>query len=383
MGGGCEKTRLPDGKGSLIDYLYMSEDKILMKPIAPRVSREKLLEELSPERFLRQTNNSHNEIYAFTAHECPNLMQEVGRLREISFREAGGGTGEPVDIDHYDLSDHPYHQLIVWDPKEQEILGGYRYIVCNGLDCSKEPEKHLATSHLFRFSEKFKKEYMPWTIELGRSFVQPIYQSTRLIRKGMFALDNLWDGLGALCLKYDQAHYYLGKVTMYTDYDPHGRDLILAFLNKYFPDPDELVVPINPLKNKEDLEQVARIFNAGNYEEDYKILSKEVRAKGLRIPPLINSYMSLSPTMKTFGTAINDEFGMVEETGILITINDIYEEKTYRHFVSYIRDMLRINPLKLRHIRIRYPQLFREGLRQARKLKLKTQGPWRKGQKEE
>ncbi len=340
-----------------------------MKPIAPRVSRRKLLNELTPDKYLCETNYSHNHIYAFTAAECPNLMQEIGRLREISFRDAGGGTGEPVDIDHYDLSDNPYHQLIVWDPKEDEILGGYRYLVCTGLDCSDKAEQHLATSHLFHFTSKFLKEYMPYMIELGRSFVQPLYQSTRLMRKGMYALDNLWDGLGALCLQYDQAKYYFGKVTMYPDYNPHGRNLILSFLNKYFPDHDNLVYPLKPLLNKEMLDQVGTIFNNGNYADDYKTLSREIRALGLRVPPLINSYMNLSPTMRTFGTAINDEFGMVEETGILITISDIYEEKARRHFIAYIRDMLRIRPFKLRHIRIRYPQIFREGLRQARKLK--------------
>jgi len=340
-----------------------------MKPIAKRVDLQKLLDELTPERYLRDTNYSHNQIYAFTAHQCPNLMQEVGRLREISFREAGGGTGEPVDIDHFDTSETPYHQLIVWDPKEKEILGGYRYFVCTGVDCSEKVESKLATSHLFNFTPKFLNEFMPYTIELGRSFVQPMYQSTRLLRKGMFALDNLWDGLGALCLVHDKAKYYFGKVTMYPDYNSQGRNLILSFLDKYFPDPENLVTPIKPLISKQELASYAHVFDSGNYDDDYKILSREIRSLGLRIPPLINSYMSLSPTMKTFGTAINDEFGMVEETGILITISDIYEEKTHRHFVSYIRDMLRINPLKLRHIRIRYPQLFREGLRQARKLK--------------
>jgi hypothetical protein len=340
-----------------------------MKPIAPRVSRQKILDELTPERYLRDTNYSHNQIYSFTAHQCPNLMQEIGRLREISFREAGGGTGEPIDIDHFDTSENPYHQLIVWDPKEEEILGGYRYFVCTGVDTGEKALESLSTSHLFHFTPKFLKEYMPYTIELGRSFVQPLYQSTRLLRKGMYALDNLWDGLGALCLMYDQARYFFGKVTMYPDYNPHGRNLILSFLNKYFPDPENLVTPLKPLIHKEDLVKVATVFHAGSYDDDYKVLSREVRSLGLRIPPLINSYMSLSPTMKTFGTAINDEFGMVEETGILITISDIYEEKTHRHFVSYIRDMLRIHPLKLRHIRIRYPQLFREGLMQARKLK--------------
>jgi hypothetical protein len=301
-------------------------------------------------------------------------MREIGRIREITFREAGGGTGESVDIDQYDIAEKPYHQLIVWDPNENEILGGYRFFVCKEMECGKNDLKFLATSHLFEFSQEFIRDYMPCMIELGRSFVQPMYQSTRHIRKGMFALDNLWDGLGALCLQYDHARYYFGKVTMYTDYDPEGRNMILYFLHKYFPDDEHLVVPKTPLLNPRDLEYLAPLFNGGSYQDDYKILSRQIRSLGLRIPPLINSYMSLSPTMKTFGTSINDEFGMTEETGILITISDIYEEKTARHFVSYIRDLLRIKPLNLRHIRIRYPSLFREGIHQARKLK--------KGQKE-
>lgn len=340
-----------------------------MKPIAPPVDKKLLLRELTPERYLRDTNYGHNKIYFFTAHECPNLMQEIGRIREITFREAGGGTGESMDIDQYDISEKPYHQLIVWDPNEKEILGGYRFFVCKDMECSPDDLKYLATTHLFDFSPDFIRNYMPYMIELGRSFVQPMYQSTRHIRKGMYALDNLWDGLGALCLQYEHARYYFGKVTMYTDYDPEGRNRILYFLHKYFPDPDHLVVPKNPLLKPFDLDYLAPLFNGGSYEEDYKILSREIRSLGLRIPPLINSYMSLSPTMRTFGTSINDEFGMTEETGILITISDIYEEKTHRHFVSYIRDMLRIKPLNLRHIRIRYPSLFREGIHQARKLK--------------
>jgi hypothetical protein len=340
-----------------------------MKPIDSRKPLKKLTAELTPERYLRETNFGHNKIYIFDAHECPNLMHEVGRLREISFRQAGGGTGEPIDIDHYDTAKKPYKQLIVWDPKEKEILGGYRYYVCNKLDCNKDSLNRLATTHLFKFTDKFIKEYMPYTIELGRSFVQPLYQSTRLIRKGMYALDNLWDGLGALCLEHDHAKYYLGKVTMYTDYDAHGRNMILYFLHKYFPDPERLLIPLNPLLDPSKLTEFDDLFTAGTYEEDYKILSREIRALGLRIPPLINSYMNLSPTMKTFGTSINDEFGDVEETGILVTISDIYIPKMQRHLVTYIRDNLRIRPLKLRHIRIRYPQLFREGLALARKRK--------------
>ncbi len=341
-----------------------------MKDLIPPVDRKLLLKELTPERFMRKTNYSGNQIYTFTAKEAPNLMLEVGRARELTFREAGGGTGMEVDIDHYDTAEKPYSQLIVWDPKEQEILGGYRYFVCNKGECNpSEIDKYLATSHLFKLSDKFKEEYMPYTIELGRSFVQSIYQSTRLMRKGMFALDNLWDGLGALCLSYEHARYFFGKVTMYTDYNRRGRDMLLYFLQKHFPDPDKLVTPITPLVSPANLNYVKPVFTGNSYAENYKILSKEIRSLGLRIPPLINSYMSLSSTMKSFGTSMNDEFGDVEETGILITIKDIYDKKISRHMVSYIRDNLRIKPLHLRHIRVKFPTWFKEGIVQARKKK--------------
>lgn len=341
-----------------------------MKEVVARVDRRLIQKELTPERFLRKTNFSGNQIYTFTAAEAPNLMREVGRIRELTFREAGGGTGKEADIDSYDLAEKPYHQLIVWDPKEKEILGGYRYFVCSETDCSSSDiEKYMATTHLFTFSEKFKKEYMPYTIELGRSFVQPMYQSSRLARKGMYALDNLWDGLGALPLVYEHAKYFFGKVTMYTHFDKRGRDMIMHFLHKYFPDPDQLVTPLEPLFSIRDLDYIAPVFNGNSYEEDYKILSREIRALNLKIPPLINSYMNLSATMKTFGTSLNDEFGDVEETGILITIKDIYDKKISRHVVSYIRDNLRIRPLHLRHIRVKFPHWFREGITQARKHK--------------
>ena len=145
--------------------------------------------------------------------------------------------------------------------------------------------------------------------------------------------------------------------------------MILHFLQKYFPDPEVLVTPINPLVTALDLDYVKPVFTGSNYEEDYKILSKEIRSLGLRVPPLINSYMGLSSTMKTFGTSMNDEFGDVEETGILITIKDIYDKKISRHMVSYIRDNLRIRPLQLRHIRVKFPKWFKEGIIQARKKK--------------
>lgn len=300
-----------------------------MEPIIKPVDRKLLKNELNADKFIRNTRKGGNELYEITAADSPNTMREVGRLRELSFRVAGGGTGKAVDIDPFDIDPiYPYKQLIVWDPQDQEIIGGYRYIICTDI-----PEDKMATRELFHFSEKFKKEYMPFTIELGRSFIQPNYQGTNVKSKGLFSLDNLWDGLGALMLKYDNYKYFFGKVTMYTSYNKQARNTLLNFLNKYFIDTENLVKPIKAIDYDSKNNYYSEIFLNQEYKEAYKILGKEIKNHGEFIPPLINSYMNLSPTMKVFGTAINEGFGGVEETGILLNTHEIYPEKTERHIL--------------------------------------------------
>jgi len=308
-----------------------------MKEIIAPVDKEALLAELTPDKLLRKTNKADNEIYIVTHFDSPNVMREIGRVRELTFRDAGGGTGEELDIDFYDTCDDPYKQLIVWDPQALEIIGGYRYILCNNLPKDEHGVVQLATTHLFKFSEKFVDEYLPYTLELGRSFVQPHYQSSKAGAKALFALDNLWDGLGALIVDHPEMKYFFGKVTMYTHFHTKARNLIMYFFQRYFKDQENLVTPIEPLDLGIDYVEMEKIFNGGSYKEDYKILSQKVREFGENIPPLINSYMNLSPSMKTFGTVINHEFGGVEETGIILTISDIYEAKTDRHIETYIR----------------------------------------------
>ena len=306
-----------------------------MKPIIHAVPREELEKELTEEKFIRVTNKSENELYIITAHDSPNVMLEIGRLRELTFRAAGGGTGNEIDIDAHDTAENPYYQLIVWDPDKEEILGGYRFLICKKKDGITCLPTDLASRHLYDFSDKFITDYLPHTIELGRAFVQPAYQSTSLHSKGSFALDNLWDGLGALVIDNPEMEYFFGKVTMYPNYNQRARNLILYFLEKHFSDDENLVVPKEPLDIKMDREEMKRIFDGKNYMEDYRILSQTVRAFGENIPPLINAYMNLSPSLKTFGTVLNQSFGNVEETAMMITINDLYKQKVERHIASY------------------------------------------------
>ncbi len=309
-----------------------------MEEIIAPVDKALLKAELTEDKRLRMTNRSHNQIYIVTAQDAPNTMREIGRLREIAFRAAGGGTGMSMDIDEYDTMENPYKQLIVWNPEAEEVLGGYRYILGTDVRFDEKGTPILATSHMFHFSEKFLKEYLPTTIELGRSFVTLEYQSTRADSKGLFALDNLWDGLGALTVVMPNVKYFFGKVTMYPSYHRLSRDMILYFLHKHFADKEGLVVPIEPLHLDTDEKQLAALFCKDSFKDDYKILNTEIRKVGYNIPPLVNAYMSLSPTMRMFGTAINYEFGDVEETGILIAVDEILAEKRIRHIQSFVEN---------------------------------------------
>lgn len=309
-----------------------------MKEIVAPVTKEEIIAELTPDKLLRKTNKGGNEIYVTTARESPAVMRELGRLREITFREAGGGTGKETDIDNYDTQEKPYKQLFVWDPDAQEILGGYRYMLCAEAPRDQNDEVLMATSRVFHFSKEFVEHYLPYTLELGRSFVQPAYQSSKAGAKALFALDNLWDGLGALTVDHPEIKYFFGKITMYQHFHNEARNLIQYFFKKYFRDKENLVYPKNPVEFDIDIPAMQKLFTGNNYNDDYKILVQSVRQFGENIPPLVNAYMNLSPSMKTFGTIKNEKFGNVLETGIIVTIKDIYDVKVDRHIETYIKD---------------------------------------------
>lgn len=304
-----------------------------MKKIIDKIDRNLIEAELSPDRLLCNTNKGGNMIYVVDAFNAPNTMREIGRLREIAFRDAGGGTGLDCDIDEFDtMKPIPCRQMIVWNPDTREIIGGYRFILGEDI-VMQDGRPRIATSHMFNFSEKFLKEFLPFTIELGRSFVVVNYQSTRDRHDSIYALDNLWDGLGAIVSRYPQIKYLFGKVTMYPEYNRQCRDMILGFMHKHFPDPDRLVWPINQLPTKANDPEIQSLYTGQSYKEDFRILNKFIRGMGAKIPPLVNAYMALSPTMRMFGTAINTEFGDVEESGIFLTISEIFADKKDRHMI--------------------------------------------------
>ena len=309
----------------------------MMKPIIPPVDKELLKQELTIDRFLRPTNKAHNEIYVVTAHNAPNVMREIGRLRELSFRSSGGGSGEEMDTDKFDYMEKPYYQLIVWDPVATEIIGGYRYLPGTEVAMSEDSQPEFVMSHLFDFSPLFIKEYIPYTIELGRAFVQPDYQTSKMGTKSLFALDNLWDGLGALIHSVKDARYFIGKVTIYSKYPVSARELIYEYLSRYFPDPDNLISPKNTIHVSQKIKTLAKkLYVEKDSSGNYKALQKAIRAQGVTIPSMFHAYIGLTDTMRVFGSIFDADFGSVYETGIMITMDDLLETKKMRYIVPYI-----------------------------------------------
>lgn len=306
----------------------------MVETIIKPVPLKGILSELTEDIFVRPTKNGSNHIYIFKGKDKPNLMLEVGRLRELTFRAAGGGTGKKVDIDNYDKGEFGYSQLIVWDPEALKLVGGYRYVRCSDTE-DKEGNFALSSSEIFTYSEELKKNYFPYTIELGRSFVQPHFQPNSTSRKGLFSLDNLWDGLGSLVVLNPEIKYFFGKVTMYTDFNKEARDTILHFLQYYFHDSKNLVLINNSIKIEFECADFMASLQGVDFTDGHKLLNLRVRELGENIPPMFNSYMGLSSTLKIFGTAKNAHFGNVEETGIMITIDDIYDQKKDRYINAY------------------------------------------------
>ena len=323
--------------------------------IAPPVDRELIKKELKQKHFLRKTNRGKKEIYITTAHLSPNIMREIGRLRELSFATDGGGTGKEVDIDEYDTLPDPYccKQLFVWDTENEEIVGGYRYNHGSTMMHREDGTIATPTAEHYQFSQDFLDNYLPYTVELGRAFVQPAYQPSTDVHKGLYSLDNLWDGIGALVLEFPETRYFLGKITIYDSMDTEARDLMLFFYQKYFPDPDGLMWPFHPTKVQMDYNTLVKLFNGRNYKEDYQILLHAVRSRGCTVPSLVNAYMNLSSTMRYFGTCPDHGLPGTNGIGILITLKDINEDKRLRHIESYIDKNAKLDRRRLFKIDMR------------------------------
>lgn len=304
----------------------------MLPPIIEPIDVALLKSELNEKTFIRATIRGNNEIYVVNNETAPNVLKEIGRLREVAFRAVGGGSGTPCDLDHFDLEDKACFQLVVWNPEADEIIGGYRFTKWALASFHENGQPYVNTEHLFDFSQKFLDEYFPYCLEMARAFVQPKYQSAQMGRKALFALDNLWDGIGAIVASDPSVRYLAGKVTIYSSSPELSRKAMVYYLDKFFGDREGLITSKNPERwTAEQAEMFDAMFTGASVKENYQILNNFVKSMGDTIPPLIHSYIGLSDTMKTFGTTFDPDFGDCYDTAMMITIADIYPEKFSRY----------------------------------------------------
>lgn len=306
-----------------------------MEKIIDPIDRSLIINELEG-HMLRPSNKGGNLIYDITSHDAPNTMREIGRLREISYRDGGGATGKALDIDDMDLMAKPYHQLIVWDPDNQEIISGYRYLFGHEAVLDKNGQPYITSAHLFHYSEKFIRDYLPHTIEFGRAFVQPKYQTREMGVKALFALDNVWDGIGAIMYNNPDIYFMIGKVTIYPSYPEMARELIYEYLNRYHQGEKGLIAPYKPLTSNPQLIGEEEVFVGNDAQENFHILQKVVREQGTVIPPMFSAYLNLTNDLRFFGNALNDELANVYESGIMVDLRTVYNDKIQRYISPYI-----------------------------------------------
>ena len=306
-------------------------------PLIEPVSRKLLCEELTTDRLVRPTRIGSNEVYIFNGVSAPNLMQEVGRLRELTFRDAGVGFGTAVDIDHYDTDVFPCRQLIVWNPIDQEIIGGYRFNIFHQFKGNKLKDIPLAIKSLYNISDTFTTKYIPYVAELTRAFIQPKYQPKYTGYKAAFSLDNIWDGLGALVIKYPFLRYFFGRLTFFPNYDPTVRDLIFYFFAKHLQGDQKLIQAKEPFDSPTPITELEEIIHGQSLEEDYKKLNQAAKNHGIVIPPLVKSYFNVSGTLKVFEPVFDSQIFSSYAAAIMVTIADVYPAFIKRYLTPYKR----------------------------------------------
>lgn len=284
-----------------------------------------LADELQRAEYLGRATRWDADIYSVDGGSSPNLMMEICRVRQLSY----GAVGVALDDGHGDAGDldGTYRQLIVWDRERGEIVGGYRYAV--GREVVAE---RLSMSHYYHLSERFKNDYLPHAIELGRSFVSPAYQcgANRLT---MYALDALWEGI-ARVVNSTRAEYLCGRVTLYDELGVRARNLLVGYMQHSSMQTEVLMVAKQPFKAGISRRRYSEIFVGETAEENYKILLLRMRAMRRRIPPIISSYLRLSPSLRLFDSYQNEDLGGVVESAIMLTIADFYEDVKRRYFVE-------------------------------------------------
>lgn len=260
-------------------------------------------------RLVTQGNLS---VYQAYSHEIPMLLPEIGRLREITFREVGEGTGQEIDLDKYDRY---YEHLILWDEEKEQIAGSYRIGRADMILREYGP-KGLYTNTLFRFEKPFLAS-LECAVEMGRSFIVKAYQ------RNMASLPLLWKGIGHWIAANPHYKKLFGPVSISKDYNSLSRKMIVEFLqdNKLHPQLANYVKPRNPFRYMRSRRMMREFISADLQNvDDCSALISSVETDGKGIPTLLKHYLRLNATMLSFN--VDKDFSSVVDGLIMVDFTE-------------------------------------------------------------
>ncbi|MFT7879007.1 MAG: lysophospholipid acyltransferase family protein [Sulfurimonas sp.] len=310
------------------DHLYhlgTTKEEILKTEItiAPPLNPKLLKEEIDKAEFLTYTSDG-NKLVIADAENAPCLINELGRLRELSFRTIGGGTKNYRDNDIYDSY---YKHLILWNEKDLEIMGAYRLGLCREI-VSQRGMEALYTYNQYDFDKEFEN-YINQSMEVGRSFVQPKYWRT-------MALDNLWKGIVTYLNIHPELRYTYGIVTINADMPKKAASAIVYFYSKYFAADVQMMKAKTKFHiPKEEREKYGKLFDGLSYKDGLRELKQYLKAYDVSIPTLFKQYPALynEGGVNFFDFSKNDKLhGVIE--GLIITDNLKMKENRKRRYIA-------------------------------------------------
>lgn len=280
--------------------------------------RKIIKKELNNSQLLSITKDGMR-IFLTTRNESPETLNEIARLREITFRKVGEGTGKKFDLDKYD--DH-YNHLIVWDDNELEIVGAYR--IGLGIDIlNKHGVNGFYTSTLFNFGNEMQLNFLAESLELGRSFVQKKYWNTN-------ALNYLWQGIGAYLVNNPSVKYLFGGVSISNSYPLSVQEPIVYYFLKWFGNKTSLAESKRKfIISEKSLKEFKFSFTGITMKEDYKILKNMIKPAGYTVPILYKHYSDLCDEggVKFLDFGVDPDFENCIDGLIFVNVSMIRDEK--------------------------------------------------------
>lgn len=289
--------------------------------------RRAIKDELRCSELLGETVD-HKKIYLFDYQPDSAVMNEIGRLRELTFRQVGEGTGKSRDIDAYD----PYYRhIVLWDEQDLEISGAYRLAEVKAL-LSMPSSRGIYSQELFEFDLDAAAPYFEQGAELGRSFVSPKYWGNR-------SLDHLWYGIGAYLKRYPHIRYLFGPVSLSNTYPDFAKALIVGFYQQYFKDQEGLAVSRTPyIISAEHQQGVDEVISGQNYDDDFRAMREQLSHMNVTVPTLYKQYTELCEKggVRFIDFNIDKDFGHCVDGLIMTDIKQFKVKKRERYLGAQV-----------------------------------------------